>query len=146
MNKNRFVYWGNRLMRKPKLSRKPIAYLLIQGFAVWSLLSAPLIAQNANRSADQPDNSKKNAEEQPTAEDQGSSPQDREITRNIRRELMNNNSLSTNAKNIKVITSNGKVTLRGPVGTQEERQTIAAIAEQAAGKGNVTNQLESKER
>ena len=142
--------------------------LFIKGAFAFSLFCLPMLnAQNAQRSqnsqdsqnsqnsqnsenatipADKPDNSRRNAADQPTAEDQGNSPQDREMTRNIRRELMNNDSLSTNAKNIKVITSNGRVILRGPVASQQERQTIAAMVEQVVGKGNVTNQLEPKEK
>jgi len=107
---------------------------------------SPRDAENAGAPAGKPDNSRRNAVDQPTAEDQGNSPQDRELTRNIRRGLVNNDSLSSTAKNIKVITENGKVILRGPVASEEERRTIATLAEQIAGKGNVTNQLEPKER
>jgi len=121
--------------------------LLLNGLTAFSLFCAPAIAQQGQgTTGEKPDNSKRNSANQPTAEDQGGSPQDREMTRNIRRELVQNDSLSTGAKNIKVITENGKVILRGPVGTEEERRKISSLAEQIAGKGNVTNQLEPKER
>ena len=48
------------------------------------------------------------------------------------------------AKNIKIITRNGKVMLRGPVKTQQEKDAIAAKASEIAGKGNVEDQLEVK--
>src|ERR1041385_8893131 len=66
-----------------------------------------------------PDNTAVNARDRDdntlTPGDQGTSEADREVTRNIRRALMKNDQLSTTAKNIKIITVNGKVTLRGPV-------------------------------
>jgi len=77
-----------------------------------------------------------------TAEDQGGSPQDRELTSQIRSALVDNNQLSSAAKNVKVIANNGKVTLRGPVNSPQEKQSVEAIAEKFAGKEKVTNQLE----
>jgi hyperosmotically inducible periplasmic protein len=67
-----------------------------------------------------------------------------ELTRRIRRALTSNDQLSTDAKNIKVVTQNGKVTLRGPVKTEEERRTIASVAQQQAGTATIDNQLEVK--
>lgn len=75
---------------------------------------------------------------------QGSSKPDVEMTRNIRKEILNQEGLSVNARNVKVITSNGRVTLRGPVNNEEERRTIAGIAERMAQRQNVDNQLEVK--
>jgi osmotically-inducible protein OsmY len=50
------------------------------------------------------------------------------------------------AKNVKIIANEGKVTLRGPVKTAEEREQVAALAQQAlAGGGLVDNQLEVKQ-
>jgi len=151
MKAHLYVGRGNSkgfLVRMPRI--------LIKGITVASLFCTPAIAQNQatqkedaqnqGGQADQPDNSRKNAADQPTAEDQGNSPQDREMTRNIRRQLVQNDSLSQTAKNIKVITENGKVILRGPVLSEQERREISSLAEQVAGKGNVTNQLEPKER
>ena len=79
-----------------------------------------------------------------TPGDQGATEQDREMTRKVRRAITQNDQLSTTAKNIKIITANGKVTLRGPVNSQAERDQIAAAAEQIAGAGNLDNQLEVK--
>jgi len=64
------------------------------------------------------------------------------LTATIRREVLNVKDLSVEARNAKIITADGKVTLRGPVKSAEERDTIDRIARAAAGDGNVDNQLE----
>ena len=84
-------------------------------------------------------------EEALTSGDQGSSAEDRETTRRIRRAVTQNDQLSTTAKNIKIITISGKVTLRGPVNSQAERDLIAAVAQQMAGAATLDNQLEVKQ-
>jgi osmotically-inducible protein OsmY len=78
-----------------------------------------------------------------TATDQGTSASDREITRQVRRTIAQDKQLSFTAKNIKVITINGKVTLKGPVRTPQEREIIAALAQQVSGVAAVDNQLET---
>jgi osmotically-inducible protein OsmY len=57
---------------------------------------------------------------------------------------MKDGSLSINAKNAKIIAQDGKVTLRGPVDNQQEKDTIGAEAGEIAGKDKVDNQLEVK--
>lgn len=57
---------------------------------------------------------------------------------------MQDKSLSTYAHNVKIITQNGIVTLKGPVRSDQERSAIEAKADGIAGKDNVTNQLEVK--
>lgn len=80
-----------------------------------------------------------------TPDDQGNSQADLEITRKIRQALMRStNNFSMTAKNVKIITVNGKVALRGPVNTDTEKTGIADIAKNIAGAGNVENQLEIK--
>ena len=79
-----------------------------------------------------------------TPGDQGKSEADRETTRNIRKAIMANDQLSTMAKNIKIITIDGKVTLRGPVKTADEQSTVASLAQNVAGVGSIDNQLEVK--
>src|SRR5262245_4200514 len=74
--------------------------------------------------------------------DQGESEADRTITQQIRKQVVNHDQLSTNAKNVKIITQNGVVTLRGPVKTEEERATIASVALKTGGVKRVDNQLE----
>jgi len=80
----------------------------------------------------------------PTPLDQGSGASDIATTRLIRKEIIDQKGLSLNARNIKVITSNGKVTLRGPVKNEEERRILAEIAGRAAPGAIVDNQLEVK--
>jgi osmotically-inducible protein OsmY len=77
-----------------------------------------------------------------TAGDQSESEADRTISQNIRQALTSDDSLSTNGKNVKVITVDGKVTLRGPVKSDQEKSAVAAKAQQVAGVKNVDNQLE----
>jgi osmotically-inducible protein OsmY len=67
---------------------------------------------------------------------------DVETTRKIRRALMDDKSLSTTAKNVKVITVDGKVTLRGPVKSDQEKIAVADHAQRIAGSGKVNDQLE----
>ena len=76
-----------------------------------------------------------------TPGDQGTSDADRQTTRRIRQALNSNDQLSTDAKNIKIITDNGKVTLRGPVKSREEVDAIQTVVKQA-GVSAVDNQLE----
>jgi hypothetical protein len=83
-------------------------------------------------------------EEEPTADDQGQSSTDIETTRRIRQAIMDDDSLSTYAKNIKIITKDGMVTLKGPVRSLEERTSIEAKAAAIAGTGKITNQIEVK--
>ena len=69
--------------------------------------------------------------------DQSNKPADLKITRQIRRALTKDRELSTDAKNIKIITIDGAVTLRGPVKSEQEKADIAAKAAQLAGDSNV---------
>jgi len=77
-----------------------------------------------------------------TPEDQGGEAGDREITAAVRRAIVKDDSLSLNAHNVKIITRDGIVTLRGPVESAAERTTIAQLAEKTAGVKRVDNQLE----
>jgi len=77
-----------------------------------------------------------------TPMDQGESEADRTITQQIRQAVMKDGSLSFTAKNVKIITLNRKVTLRGPVKNATERSAIEAAARKVAGVANVENQLE----
>jgi hyperosmotically inducible periplasmic protein len=77
-----------------------------------------------------------------TPEDQGGKAGDREITAAIRRAIVQDDSLSLNAHNVKIISRDGTVTLRGPVDNTAERTKIAQLAEKTAGVKRVENQLE----
>jgi osmotically-inducible protein OsmY len=93
-----------------------------------------------------PDNTKVNKRDQdqsrPTAGQQKENRPDREITRLIRRSITQDKDLSTYAKNIKIITQNGNVTLRGPVRSEEEKKTIEAKANEVAGAGHVKSEIQ----
>ena len=73
--------------------------------------------------------------------DQNENKADIKITADIRKQVVDTK-MSVNAHNIKIITQDGKVTLRGPVKTEEEKQMIEKIALAVAGANNVDNQLE----
>jgi hyperosmotically inducible protein len=74
--------------------------------------------------------------------DQGTSEADRTMTQQIRQAVMRDKTLSFTAKNVKIITIRGKVTLRGPVKTEAERAAIEADARGVAGGAQVESQLE----
>src|SRR5262245_51831913 len=77
-----------------------------------------------------------------TPTDQGGNAADRQLTATIRKAIVADDSLSTDAHNVKIITENGVVTLRGPVKTPAEKAAVVAKAEQAKGVKRIENQLE----
>lgn len=77
-----------------------------------------------------------------TAGDQSESAADRTITQAIRRLLMEDSNLSMKAKNIKIITSDGVVILKGPVDSEREKLVIVGKAKQTNGVKNVEDRLE----
>jgi len=95
-----------------------------------------------------PDNTKVNtrdrAKSEPTADQGKNNLPDREIMQKIRKSLMNDKSLSTYAHNTKIIAQNGKVTLKGPVSSEEEKQTVEKTAKDVAGAENVNSELTVK--
>ena len=95
-----------------------------------------------------PDNTKVNKRDrntaEPTADQQKENISDRELTRKIRRAIVDDKTLSTYAHNVKIITQHGAVTLKGPVHTEEEKQAVEAKATEIAGSGKVTNNLSVK--
>ena len=104
-----------------------------------------LMAVPRHQDAQQPaaDNTKKNKDQtDPTADQQKMNAADRDITQKIRKAIHEDKELSTYAHNIKIITQDGKVTLRGPVRSEDEKNNLQAKAVAVAGEENVTNQLE----
>ncbi|HZS18555.1 MAG TPA: BON domain-containing protein [Candidatus Udaeobacter sp.] len=112
-------------------------------------LTAVALTAMAADEQTQPDNTAKNERdrsgETQTSGDQSNSPADLKITQDIRSALMKDDELSMTAKNIKVITANGQVTLRGPVKTAQEKTKISQIARSAGGGAQIVDQLEVKE-
>lgn len=96
--------------------------------------SEPVQADNTARNADSPSAQ--------TPLDQAENEVDLEITANIRKAIVADDSLSTNAHNVKIITSGGVVTLRGPVKSAEEKAAIEAKAKTVAGVTQLHNLLE----
>jgi hyperosmotically inducible protein len=110
-------------------------------------LSAALVAGTVQPDQQPaPDNSKSNPGDSSkgavTAEQQKMNPADRNTSKQIRSAIDKDKSLSTYAPNIKIITQDGKVTLHGPVRTEDEKAGIAAKAAAVVGADNAANQLE----
>jgi len=110
-------------------------------FLAGSVLASPI--QQGQQAA--PDNTKTNQGDAnqgaTTADQQKMNPADRATTKQIRSALTQDKTLSTYAHNIKIITQDGHVTLKGPVRTEDEKTAIGEKATQVAGAGNVTNHL-----
>jgi osmotically-inducible protein OsmY len=77
-----------------------------------------------------------------TADQQNGNRSDLEITREIRRSITEDKGLSTYARNVKVVTKDGNVTLRGPVRSEDEKKSIGSKAGSIAGPDHVKNELE----
>lgn len=113
-----------------------------------SLLGLGTIAMAQDSAAPAPDNSAVNVRDRApdamTAGQQSNAKSDVELTREIRRAVVKDDSLSMLAHNVKIVAANGSVILRGPVKTEQEKVAIANKAEQIAGPNKVDNQLEVK--
>jgi hyperosmotically inducible protein len=109
-----------------------------------SALSLAALADDNEKT--KPDNTATNERdrsgETKTSGDQSNSSADLKTTQAIRQALMKDGGLSMTAKNIKIITASGQVTLRGPVKTAEEKARIDQLAKSAAGGAKIDNQLE----
>jgi hyperosmotically inducible periplasmic protein len=97
----------------------------------------------------QPDNTKMNkgdaSKTAVTADKQKMNAGDRELTQKIRKEIVADKSLSTYAHNVKVVSQDGKVTLKGPVRSDDEKKAVVAKAvEVAGGTDKVDDQLSVK--
>jgi osmotically-inducible protein OsmY len=92
------------------------------------------------------DNSAKNERDRDnqtmTPMDQSNKPEDIDLTRRIRQAVESDSNLSTDAKNVKIITVDGVVWLRGPVKSAQEKTEIARAAHSIAGAANVRDQME----
>ena len=127
-----------------KLRRVAISTLLTFAFvaAGGSILRTQAQTQSPETKAD---NTKVNAQDRdaqsPTADQQKENRSDRDITQQIRRSIVSDKSLSTYAHNVKIITQNGDVTLKGPVRSDDEKRSIEAKAIEVAGGHKVTNEL-----
>jgi len=105
----------------------------------------PIYAQDSKT---QPDNTKVNKRDRKpgavTADQQKMNSADRELTKKIRQAVMADKSLSTYAHNVKIVSQNGTVTLKGPVRSDAEKSTIEAKATEIAGADKVKNEISVK--
>ncbi len=131
---------------------------MLRGFLKVALVSCIGLAGCSNRDASRP--SSKPVEVNPAAPDntavnqrdrggatvtpldQSNSETDLKITQDLRQQLVNDDALSFDAKNVKIVTSGAVVTLRGPVKSQTEKNMIEARARALPGVASVNNELE----
>ena len=106
--------------------------------------AVPAFAQ-AGTAQTAPDNSNQNKNQAQTADNQTNSKSDRLTTQKIRKAIMADKDLSTYAHNVKIITANGAVTLKGPVQSEDEKQKVASEAASVVGPDKVTNELTVKQ-
>jgi osmotically-inducible protein OsmY len=112
-----------------------LAAVLVSGLSLW--------AQTQDQSA--PDNTRMNQMERNsanTADQQKENQSDRDLTRQIRRAIVQDKSLSTYAHNVKIVAQQGTVTLKGPVKSEEEKAAIEKKAADVAGSAKIQNELE----
>ena len=112
---------------------------MIAVMAIGSLgVNSVALAQQA------PDNSGVNKGQQVTADQQHTGASDRDTTAKIRRSIVGDKTLSTYGHNVKIVTKNGAVTLKGPVHSDAEKQNIESKAAAVVGQDKVTDQLTVK--
>jgi len=106
--------------------------------------SAKESKESGKESVTNADNTKMNKQhsKEMTADQQGQSKADLKLTQKIRKAIIKDKSLSQYAHNVKIITRDGAVTLKGPVRSEKERKAVEKAATTVAGKGNVANELE----
>ena len=123
-------------MKRTLITLLSLATLTFSVVAEDNTAATPTPADNSGRNVRDRDTDTK------TSGDQSNSSGDIKITAAIRRAVMKDDSLSMTAKNVKIITADGMVTLRGPVKTAAEKMAIAKHAEANAGGAKVMNQIE----
>src|SRR5678815_434984 len=122
--------------------------LMKRTILVLACLSTVSLAAIGADDKTEPDNTAINerdrSRETQTSGDQSNSSADLKITQAIRQALIKDSELSTTAKNVKIITNNGQVTLRGPVKNAQEKAKIDQLARSAAGGAKIDDQLDVK--
>ena len=123
---------------KIHMKQTTLSLLCLAAFAVSGIAQEQPAADNTAK------NQRDRSGETMTSGDQSNSPEDTKLTAAIRRAVLADESLSMTAKNVKIITASGMVTLRGPVKTEAEKATVEKLAQSAAGSAKIDNQLEVK--
>lgn len=125
------------------LSAIAVSTLVVSTFA-GEMYSSHTNRPNADAAAREPDNTARNVRDRNdqtlTPLDQGNSQADVDATAQIRKEIIAATNMSVNAQNVKIITKDGHVTLRGPVDSAAEKDLVVSIARRAG--ASVDNQLE----
>jgi hyperosmotically inducible periplasmic protein len=106
--------------------------------------SAPQAFAQTGTAQTAPDNTNQNKDHANTADNQTNAKSDRVTTQKIRKAIMADKDLSTYAHNIKIITVDGAVTLKGPVQTEDEKQKVASEAASVVSADKITNDLTVK--
>jgi hyperosmotically inducible periplasmic protein len=112
------------------------------------VFSGALLVPSTIVAAQNPDNTAANKQDRdttaPNADQAKNTTSDVDMMKRIRRQIVDDKSLSTDAHNVKIVARNGKVTLRGPVHSDEEKRTVEEYARKVAGDGNVTSEVTVK--
>jgi osmotically-inducible protein OsmY len=128
--------------------RTAVRTFLCTGLLLGSGVLARAQQPTAQQASPAVDNTKVNerdrSKDEPTADQQKDNRSDRDITQQIRQSIMKDKSLSTYAHNVKIITQNGQVTLKGPVRSDDEKRIIETKATEVAGESKVTSELNIK--
>lgn len=96
---------------------------------------------SAKQDADNTKANKQSQNKMETADQAKNSKTDLKLMKEIRRAIVKDKSLSTSAHNVKVVASGGKVTLTGPVKSDDEKKAVEQKATEVAGSGNVTDEM-----
>jgi osmotically-inducible protein OsmY len=110
--------------------------------------AAFVVAQDQSTQSPATDNTKINQRDrnpnEPTADQQQNNRSDRDLTQQVRKAIQGDKDFSSYAHNVKVITQNGQVTLKGPVRSEQEKRAVESKAAEVAGEGKVTSELTVK--
>jgi hyperosmotically inducible protein len=128
---------GGRAMQNTRKALCTVTALIAMGAAAAHAQSTVTRPDADNTRINQAD--RDNAK--PTPQNQSGAKADRDVAAAVRKAIMADKSLSTNAHNVKIVTSGGMVTLRGPVNSPDEKARVVEIARQTADAGNVVDEL-----
>ena len=126
-------------------SNNKATWLLLAVLAVGSPLVYAQTSSTGKTATPDADNTRMNKADQKntqtTAQNQSNEKADRELAAAVRKAIVRDKSLSTNAHNVKVIAKDGTVTLRGPVRSDDEKTKVSQLTRQVEGVSNVDDQL-----
>jgi hyperosmotically inducible periplasmic protein len=130
--------------------RERVLTMLLSRFRIVAVAAIAVLGLNGSFSATRvaaqaPDNSIQNKNTGQTADNQANAKGDRQTTAKIRKAIVGDKDLSTYAHNVKIITVNGEVTLKGPVQTDEEKQKVASLASNVVPADKIVNELTVKQ-